>query len=558
MKRYATHRGLLGAATVASLLVLAPVVGLVVLALQGDKTLWPHLAAYVLPDAVRQTTLLLAGTAMVAGIAGVATAWMVTGFSFPGRRWLEWALLLPLAMPTYIVAYSYMDVLHPIGPVQTMIRALLGIEDVRGLKLPDIRSMPGCIMVMGFALYPYVYLSVRAALLMLSAEAIEAARGLGAAGSTLLRRVTLPIASPAIGVGLGLVMMDALADIGASEFLGVRTLTVAVYVTWTTRGSIEGAAQIALAMLLLTFALLAAERTLARRRDQGGGAGERVPLRTELSGSAAAVAAICCATPLVIGFVVPAAHLLVNAGIRVAEFGLSPRLASWVWNSAALGATATIATITVGFVIAFCHRYVNSVASIVLMRVSTLGYALPGTVLAVGLLGPMAWFDDAISHTVGVVGFIAAPIISGSAAALVLAYLLRFLAIPVNTLESAYGRIPDSIDDAARGMGAPEHALALRIHLPLLTPATVAAALLVMIECMKELPATLLLRPLNVDTLATAIYAEASRGTYEDGAVAALAIVLVGLIPVIILIRGLKAGGSRMRRRGGSSALVRA
>ena len=549
MEHHAKHRGLFAAAAVPALLVLAPVFGLVVLALRGDGALWPHIASYVLPDALRQTAMLLAGTAVVAAIAGVGTAWLVTGFSFPGRGWLEWALLLPLAVPTYIVAYSYMDVLHPIGPVQTALRAILGIAEVRGLVLPDIRSMGGTILVMGFALYPYVYLSTRAALLMQSAEAIEAARGLGASGGVLLRRVTLPIAAPAIGVGLGLVMMEVLADIGASEFLGVRTLTVAVYVTWTTRGSVEGAAQIALAMLALTFALLAFERMQSRRRDKSGGGGERMPLRVALSGGMAALAALGCAVPLLLGFVVPITHLAVNAAIRVAEFGLPRQLAGWIWNSTLFAALATIVTVGTGFLIAFCHRHLGGMATLVMMRVSALGYALPGTVLAVGLLGPMAWFDDAVTAVAGVV----LPSLSGSAAALVLAYTVRFLAIPVNTMESAYGRIPATIDDAARGLGAGDRALALRVHLPLLTPAAAAAALLVLIECMKELPATLLLRPLNVETLATSIYAEASRGTYEDGAVAALAIVLVGLVPVIVLVR---SGQARARRRADASLVL--
>ena len=542
------------AAALPALAVVAPILGLVVLALRGDGALWPHLAAYVLPDALRQTGLLLGGTLAVAGIAGVGTAWLVTGFRFPGRFWLEWALLLPLAMPTYIVAYAYMDVLHPVGPVQTALRAILGIHEVRGLVLPDIRSMPGAILVMGFVLYPYVYLSTRAALLMQSAEAIEAARGLGAAGGVLLRRVTLPIAAPAIGVGLGLVMMEVLADIGASEFLGVRTLTVAVYVTWTTRGSIEGAAQIALAMLALTFAVLAMERMLSRRRDRGGG-GERLPLLVALSRPMAWVATLCCAVPLLLGFVVPTIHLLVNAAIRVSEFGLPAQLGAWMANSALLAALATIVTVGAGLLIAFCHRHLSGLATLVLMRVSALGYALPGTVLAVGLLGPMAWFDEAVAAAMGVVGSVVLPSLSGSAAALVLAYTVRFLAIPVNTLESAYGRIPTTVDDAARGLGAGDAALAWRIHLPQLTPAAAAAALLVLIECMKELPATLLLRPLNIDTLATSIYAEASRGTYEDGAVAALAIVLLGLVPVVILVRSAR-GAWGVRRRAGRGGLV--
>jgi iron(III) transport system permease protein len=416
--------------------------------------------------------------------------------------------------------------------------------------------MTGCILVMGFVLYPYVYVTTRAALLMQSAEAIEAARGLGAGGLTLFRRVTLPIAAPALGVGLGLAMLEVVADIGASEFLGIRTMTVAVYVTWTTRGSVEGAAQIALAMLVITFGLLALERGMARRRDRGGGAGERQPLRVALRGWTAGFAFTACMIPIALGFLIPALHLVVNATIRVVEFGLPPALAGWIWNSALLAAIATVGTILVGFLLAFSHRHVGGLWATAFLRVSSIGYALPGTVLALGLLGPMAWFDELVATLLGWLGIHAGLLLSGSAGALVLAYMLRFLTIPVNTLEAGYGRIPYSVDDAARGLGAPDRALAWRLHVPLLTPAGAAAALLVLIDCMKELPATLLLRPLNVDTLATALYAEASRGTYEDGAVAALAIVMVGIVPVVLLVRGLRPQQARRRRDALQAAVV--
>ena len=536
------------AAALPAVLVLVPVLGLAVLAAHGSGSLWPHLLLYVLPDAVYQTLLLLVGTGALAAAVGVGAAWLVTGFSFPGRRLLEWALLLPLAVPTYIVAYAYVDVLHPLGPVQSALRAMLGIAEVRGLVLPDIRSMPGCIVVLGFVLYPYVYLNTRAALVMQAAEAIEAARCLGASGSVLLRRVVLPMAGPAIGVGVGLVLMEVLADIGASEFLGVRTLTVAVYVTWTTRGAVEGAAQIALVMLALTFAVLAAERALARRRDQGG-TGERNEARQPLPPARAWLATLACLVPVLIGFGLPALHLAVNSWIRVSEFGLPPGLATWVWNSVRFAVLATAATIGAGFLIAFCHRHVGGALASVWLRISALGYALPGTVLAVGLLAPMAWFDRLAAAVAGLFGaFPPSLLLSGSMAALVLAYTVRFLAIPTAALESAYGRIPVAVDDVARALGAHDGALARRVHLPLLSPALGAAALLVLIECMKELPATLLLRPLNVETLATHVYAEASRGTYEDGAVAALAIVVVGLLPVALLVQAARARAAMSRK----------
>lgn len=554
------HGGLLTLAAVAPFLATMPVVGLVVLALQGTSDHWPHIIGYVLPDALRQTAILMAGTGTLTVVVGMGTAWLVTGFSFPGRRFLEWGLLLPLAMPTYIVAYSYLDVLHTVGPVQTTLRFVLGVTDLRGLVLPDIRSMAGCILVMGFVLYPYVYVTTRAALLTQSAEAIEAARGLGAGGLTLFRRVTLPIAAPALGVGLGLAMLEVVADIGASEFLGIRTMTVAVYVTWTTRGSVEGAAQIALAMLVITFGLLVLERSMARRRDRGGGAGERQPLRVSLHGWKSWLAFAACLVPVGFGFLIPTLHLVVNAAIRFAEFGLPAPLAGWIWNSAALAAIATIGTVSVGFLLAFCHRHIGGAWATAFLRISSIGYALPGTVLALGMLGPMAWFDGMLATVLEWIGIHAGLLLSGSAGALVVAYMLRFLTIPVNTLEAGYGRIPYSVDDAARGLGAPDRALALRLHVPLLTPAGAAAALLVLIDCMKELPATLLLRPLNVETLATALYAEASRGTYEDGAVAALAIVMVGMVPVMLLVRGIRprqaASAANGIRCGGRSRLA--
>lgn len=552
MDRHARHGWSIALALVPALLVLLPVVGLVGLATAGSGDLWPHLLAHVLPDALRQTGMLLLGTASVTVVTGAGLAWLVTGFHFPGRRWLEWAVLMPLAIPTYIVAYSYLDVLHPIGPVQAALRYVLGISDIRGLVLPDVRSMTGCILVMGASLYPYVYVSTRAALLSHSSEAIEAARGLGAAGSTLTCRVTLPLALPAITAGLGLVLLEALADIGASEFLGVRTLTVAVYVTWTTRGSVEGAAQIALAMLAVTFSLIALERIVALWRDRSS-EGDRTPFRVHLSGLPAVAATAACAVPLLLGFGVPVLHLVVNAAIRIAEFGLPPALGGWIWSSAHLAALATLATLGCGYAVAFCHRYLASVGSLALLRVSVLGYALPGTVLAVGLMGPIAQLDDSLLNLLAWGGAkVSTPLFSGSLIVLILAYVVRFLAIPVGMLETAYGRISATVDEAARGLGASDAALAGRIHLPLLRPSVTGAALLVLVECMKELPATLALRPLNVETLATAIYAEAARGTYEEGATAALAIVVLGLVPVIVLVKRVRgrSGQHPSDRRG--------
>jgi iron(III) transport system permease protein len=299
---------------------------------------------------------------------------------------------------------------------------------------------------------------------------------------------------------------------------------------------VEGAAQIALSMLVFTVALITLERAQAQRKGRGAEAAGQAPSRQPLMGVRGAVAFLACLAPVLLGFAVPALHLVVNAAIRVIEFGLPRDLPLWIWSSTWLAAMATGVTVAAGFAVAFVHRHSGGAVSALLGRIAALGYALPGTVLAVGLLGPMGWLDEGLFWALGA----AAPAVSGSAAALVLAYAVRFMAMPVNTLEAAYARMPAAMDDAARGLGARHRAVAWRVHLPLLAPATAASAILVLIESMKELPATLLLRPLNVETLATAVYAEASRGTYEDGAVAALAIVVVSLLPVMVLVRGLR------------------
>lgn len=530
--RFARPRGIVLAAGGVAALVLAPLATLALLASRGSGALWPHLARYVLPQAALETMLLLAGVGAIVAVVGTGTAWLVTAYHFPGRRVLGWALLLPLAMPTYIVAYAYLDVLHPLGPVQSGLRALLGLARPSDLSFPEIRSLGGCALLLGFVLYPYVYLNARAAFAMQSADVLDAARTLGANGPALFLRVAVPLAWPAVAVGLGLALMETLNDVGAAEFLGVQTLTRAVYVTWVTRGSVEGAAGIALVMLVLVGGLVALER-LARRRTSHASAGSADASRRVLGRVKAPLAACACALPVLIGFAVPALHLVGAAWRRVAEAGLPPALGAWVGSSALFAAIATVAALGAGLLLAFAMRVAGRGD---LLRLASLGYALPGTVIAVGLLSPLGALDNALDDAARVVAGIGIGLVlSGSGAALVLAYVIRYLAIPAGGLEAGYAKLPAALDDAGRTFGATDGQLLARIHLPLLSPALGAAALLTFIDCMKELPATLILRPLNVETLATAVFGEASRGTYEDGAVAALAIVLFGLLPVALL-----------------------
>ncbi|MGY4801509.1 ABC transporter permease [Teichococcus aerofrigidensis] len=522
--------------------VLLVVIALAVAAGSGSGDLWPHLLRFVLPQAVWETLLLLGGIGLFTVAAGTGTAWLVTCHRFPLRDLLSWALLLPLALPTYVAAYAWLDVMHPAGPVQMALRGALGLTDPRAIPLPEIRSLGGCVLVMGLVLYPYVYMAARVAFLTQGREVLRAGQAAGAGGLALFLRIGLPLARPAIAAGAALALMEALNDVGASEFLGVRSLTVSVYVTWITRSSLPGAAQIALLLLLLVLALLLLERW-GRRHAAHAVAGAGSPELTPLAGLAGLSACLACALPVLLGFGVPAGYLAWAAGHRLAAFGLPPDLWRWMANSALLAAAACAVALPLALLLAFTARRDGSgrKPGSALLKLSMLGYALPGGVAAVGVIIALGWLD---SLTAGL-GALAPPLLSGSAVAVVAAYVIRFLAIPAGGLEAAYARLPREVDWSARSLGSADLRLLLRVHLPLLLPAAGGATLLLFLDAMKELPATLMLRPMNMETLATALYAEASRGTYEEGAVAALALAVIGLPPILVLM----AAGRRAERR---------
>jgi len=532
-------RGWTLAAILVAAIVVSPVVALIAIASEGSGDLWPQLIAYVLPSAAINTAILLLGVGVLTAVIGVGTAWLVATAEFPGRRFFDWALLLPLAIPTYILAYAYLDIVHPLGPIQSGLRWLLGLSDPRALRFPEIRSMGGVIFLLGFVLYPYVYLAARASFLMQSATALEAARTLGAGRFEILFRVALPLARPAIVVGITLALLEALNDIGATEFLGVRTLTISIYSTWLNRSSLPGAAQISLFMLALVTALFLIERW-ARRHQRFTGSGKRTqpPAPAELRGVSALGAIVACALPLAIGFLIPFAYLADQAIRKLAASGVSLMVWRETINTLLYAGIATFVTMFLGLVVAYALRADKSGLASPASRIASIGYAIPGTVLAVGLLWPLASFDNAVDAAVRQwFGFSTGLLISGSGAALVLAYAIRFLAMSINGIEAGYAKISENIDHAARSLGEGSFGTLRKIHLSMLRPALGAAAILIFVDCMKELPATLMLRPFGVETLATHIYAEAVRGTYEDGSVAAILIVLAGLVPVIMLAR---------------------
>lgn len=531
--------GWTGASCVIACLMILPVLGIVSQAILPSAGLWTHLIAHVLPAAFLDTIILLLGVAITSGLLGTSLAWLVTAYEFRGRGMLEWALLLPLAVPTYIIAYSYLDILHPVGSFQSVIRWALGYASPRDFRLPDIRSMTGCVLLLSFVLYPYVYLPTRAMFLTQSAGLIEAARTLGVGRRALFWRVALPLARPAIAVGISLALMEALNDVGASEFLGIRTLTVSIYSTWVTRSDLPGASQIALFLLLLVVCLVSLERWARRRQRYNMSIQRADPLAPRrVRGLPSLGLLFLGILPVLIGFAIPAAHLSIEAYKRWRFAGVSDRLAGEAATTLGFAAIATIATIILGLAIAYAGRVRPGAISAVSYRIATIGYAAPGTVIAIGSLIVLGAFDRVVDQAAQRwLGLSTGLLLIGSGAALVYTYLVRFLAISAGSIDAGFSRIPASLDHASRTLGQTAGQTLFKVHMPLSKAAVATGALLVFVDCVKELPVTLLLRPLNFETFATHLYGEAARGTYEEASLAALAIVAIGILPVIVLSR---------------------
>ncbi len=529
---------------------MTPLLFLLWLAVSSGISHWEHLLKYVLPDAILNTLILLLGVGVLVMLIGAGCAWLVTAFDFPGKRLFSWALLLPLAMPTYIVAFAWLDLLHPIGPVQEVIRSLLGYSNPREFRLPDLRSMTGAILLLGLVLYPYVYLTMRAMFMSQPAHLLEAARTLGLSSTGSFFRVALPMARPALVVGTSLALLETLNDIGASEFLGVNTLTVTVYTTWVTRSDLAAAAQIACSMLTVIILLLALEYYGRKNQRYNSGRQMRGILPARLTGIHACLATLLTSLPVLLGFVAPALFLGWESIRRFSDsMEISASLLQSLQNSLLLAAGVTLVVTFVSLIVAWYAR--SSVISggapearRTLMKVASLGYAVPGTVLAIGLLTPGMSLDNILAELFNYRGL---PLLS-SGVLLVICCSIRFMAISVGAIDAGLTRIPPGMEQASRLLGESESGTFFRVHLPLLRPALVTGALLVFADVMKELPATLLLRPVNFETLATSLYAEAARGTYEEGAVAALLIVLAGTLPVILLARSqLSSSGPKQR-----------
>ena len=546
--RAAGLSGLSFCAIAVGALMALPVLSVLSNVLQGGTSgTWAHLLATVLPDYIQTTLWLCAGVALLTTLMGVGTAWLVTHFEFPLRRVFDWMLLLPLAMPAYVMAYTYTDLLQFVGPVQSGLRELMGWTRA-DYRFPEVRSTGGAVCMLSLVLYPYVYMLTRTAFLERGAALLEAARSMGLGPWQRLWRVSLPMARPAVAAGVALALMETLADYGVVSYFAVQTFTTGIYRAWFALGDRVAAAQLASCLLGFVLLLLALERqSRGSARFHAAGLRAQPQRGTPLVGWRAVAAFSFCALPVLLGFALPCALLTrwaLSAGD--AQFGL--RFIELARNSVTVAGLTAVIAVSVAVLVAYARRSENGRLNRWAHAAVGSGYALPGSVIAVGVLIPLASFDNAVALWLKAqFGWNVGLIWTGSIAALVFACVVRFASAALQTTDAALLRITPHMDDAARSLGLSAGRSLQRVHLPLLRRSLLTAGLLVFIDTMKELPATLVMRPFNFDTLATQVYTLASDERLSEASTASLAIVAVGLLPLIFLCRQIAAEGQKSR-----------
>ena len=523
------------AAGAIALTIALPLVVVVLNLLVPRADTWTHLATTVLPGYLWNTLLLASCVGAGVTVVGVSCAWLTSLCRFPGRRVFEWSLILPMAMPAYVMAYVYTDFFQFAGPLQSALRSWTGWR-AGDYALPDIRSLGGAAFVLVAVLYPYVYLLARTAFLEQSGSSFETARALGQGPWRTFFRVALPLARPAIAAGVALAMMETLADYGTVAYFGVDTFSTGVFRAWFSLGDPVAAAQIGALLLAGVGSVLALERALRGRSAFHSGP-RRAPAPHVLRGVRAAAAIGVCAIPATAGFFLPLV-LLLRLALQDTEPGFSQRFAGLAFNSLTLAGITAMLTVAGALAIAYAARLHPGPVANIANRTASLGYAIPGVVVAVGVLVPLTMFDRWLSEWLAVHFGVAPQLwLSGTIAALVYAYLVRFMSISLQAIEAGLAKIRRSMDDAARSLGMRPSQALLRVHAPLLAKSLLAAGLLVFVDVMKELPATLAMRPFNFDTLAVQTYNLAKDERLAEASVAALAILGVGLIPVLMLTR---------------------
>ncbi len=524
-----------GALVIAGLVAM-PVIAVIWMAFFPRENIWPHLISTTLPRYLTNTLILTVGTGLLSAAVGSGAAWLVSMYRFPMSRLLEWLLFLPLAIPAYVGAYALVDFLDYSGPVQTGMREAFGWASARDYWFPDIRSRWAAVVVLSAALYPYVYMLSRAAFRDQPAGSYEVARALGAGPIGLFWRLGLPLARPAIAAGAAIAMMETIADFGVVDFFAVQTLTTGVFSTWLEAGNAGGAAQIAVVMLGIILFLVALERLGRRRQRFYHSARQPRPIaRIPLPGLAGWAATFLCAVPFVVGFVLPLSVIASHA-FEKPEVWVSPGLTRALVHTLTVGGTAAVLTVAGALFMVYGVRLTGRRLPRLILPVTVIGYAAPGAVLAVGILIPLAALDHGVADLwTWLTGNDPGLILTGSAAAIVYAYAVRFFAVAQGAADAAFGRISPSLPMAARSLGRTAGGALREVYLPLMRSSVGAALLLVFVDCVKELPATLLLRPFNYDTLATRVHEKASLENLAEASPPALLVIGVGLIAVAFL-----------------------
>ena len=525
-------------AVLIALLVLAPMLSVLWIALHPTENIWPHLMATVLPLYFSNTLILMAGVGFVTAVVGTGAAWLVAMYRFPGRRWLDYALLFPLAIPAYVGAYALVDFLQYSGPVQTGLRVAMGWSSARDYWFPEVRSHGSAILVLSSALYPYVYLLTRAAFREQSGASYEVARALGVGPWGVFWRVGLPLARPAIASGVALALMETVADFGTVTHFGVQTLTTGVFTTWLDGNNAGGAAQISGVILSVILILVTIERISRRNARFHRASRASRPLEpTTLTGAGRWVAFVLCLLPFALGFVLPVGVMLGHA-VENPSVWLAPGLGQALANTLLVGGVAAFLTVGAALFLVYGVRLAGVRAARLVLPLTTLGYAAPGTVLAVGILIPLAALDNRVADAVlALTGHDPGLILTGTAGAIIIAYVVRFFGIAQGAVDSAFGRISPSLPMAARSLGQTAGGALASVYLPLMRGSVATALLVVFVDCVKELPATLLLRPFNFNTLSTRVYELASLERIGEASPAALVVMAVGLSAVALLAR---------------------
>ncbi len=521
---------------VIALLATLPVLAVIALAFGPGDDIWNHLVSTVLGDYVTTTLLLMVGVGAGTLVIGIGTAWLVTMCRFPGRRIFEWALLLPMAVPAYVIAYVYTDLLEFAGPVQGALRNAFGWASKRDYWFPEIRSLGGAISMMTLVLYPYVYLLSRAAFLEQSTCVLEVSRTLGRGPWRSFFSVALPLARPSIVIGLSLVLMETLNDFGTVDFFAVPSFTLGIFDVWMNMNNIGGASQLASLLLLFVITLIVLER-FARRRQRFHHTTTKYKALPgyRLAGRLGWLAFLVCALPVILGFLLPS-YVLGDLAIQFFDEAASPAVLGHALNSIMLASLAAVLAVGIGIFMAYGVRLYGGKLLKTMTRLASMGYAVPGSVLAVGVIVSLSTLDNSIDgYMRSTFGFSTGLIFSGTIAAVTFGYLVRFLALSFGTVEASLGKITPNMDGAARTLGHGPFSTLRRVHIPLMKTSVLTAGLLVFVDVMKELPMTVILRPFNFQTLATFVHQWASDEQLGQASLAALAIVVSGIVPVILL-----------------------